>query len=237
MRTSAAMRQNAQRGYFNGSNAPFGFAVEQVELARGRTKQRLVSNSTEADVVRFVFQLYVAGNGAKNVARDMNSRGLRFRGRPWNRDKVLGVIGETAAIGTYYWGKSDTRNGTVRDKDEWILMTVEPKVGVAVAVALVLGKPLGIVAVSLLTVRARLSVLPEGFNVRHLVVLGTVAGIGFTMSLFVARLAFEEAALLGAAKLGVLAASAVAMIFGLLIGRVVLPIPREKPEQAFDRKR
>jgi site-specific DNA recombinase len=126
VRTSAAMRQNAQRGYFNGSNAPFGFGVEKVGLARGQTKRRLVSKPTEADVVRSVFQMYVAGSGAKNVARDLNIRGLRFRGRPWNRDKVLGVIGETAAIGAYYWGKGDTRNGTVRDKDEWILMTVEP---------------------------------------------------------------------------------------------------------------
>ncbi len=39
---------------------------------------------------------------------------------------MLGVIGETAAIGSYYWGKSDTRNGTMREKDEWILMSVEP---------------------------------------------------------------------------------------------------------------
>lgn len=98
------------------------------------------------------------------------------------------------------------------------------KVSIAVAAALVLGKPLGIIAVSLLAMRSRLSVLPEGLNVRHLTVLGTVAGIGFTMSLFIAQLAFVDVSLLGAAKLGVLAASAVAMIVGLIIGRAVLPL-------------
>jgi Na+:H+ antiporter, NhaA family len=69
-------------------------------------------------------------------------------------------------------------------------------------------------------------VLPEGLNLRHLAVLGTVAGIGFTMSLFIAQLAFADAALLGAAKFGVLAASVVAMVVGLLVGRAVLPLAR-----------
>jgi NhaA family Na+:H+ antiporter len=102
------------------------------------------------------------------------------------------------------------------------------KVSVAIVAALVLGKPLGIIAVSLLAIRSRLSVLPEGLNVRHLAVLGTVAGVGFTMSLFIAQLAFADASLLGAAKLGVLAASALAMIGGLLIGRAALPLADEE---------
>jgi NhaA family Na+:H+ antiporter len=96
-------------------------------------------------------------------------------------------------------------------------------VSLAVAAALVLGKPLGVVAASLLAVWSRLSVLPDGLGVRHLVVLGTVAGIGFTMSLFIAQLAFTDASLLGAAKLGVLGASAIAMIAGLILGRILLP--------------
>ncbi|HEY1534953.1 MAG TPA: Na+/H+ antiporter NhaA, partial [Polyangiaceae bacterium] len=97
------------------------------------------------------------------------------------------------------------------------------KVSIAIATALVLGKPLGIVVVSLLAIWSGLSALPTGLNVRHLAVLGTVAGIGFTMSLFIAQLAFIDASLLAAAKLGVLVASAVAMVVGLLLGRAVLP--------------
>ena len=103
-------------------------------------------------------------------------------------------------------------------------------VSVAIAAALVLGKPLGIIAVSLLAIWSGLSALPEGLNIRHLVVLGMVAGIGFTMSLFIAQLAFADASLLGAAKLGVLAASGVASILALAIGRAVLPLA--KGEQA-----
>lgn len=109
---------------------------------------------------------------------------------------------------------------------------VTAQLSMAVAVALVLGKPIGIVAFSVLATWSRLSALPRGLNLRHLVVLGTVAGIGFTMSLFIAQLAFEDASLLGAARLGVLAASAIAIIVGLLLGRAVLPLADETPSAA-----
>lgn len=91
------------------------------------------------------------------------------------------------------------------------------------AAGLVLGKPIGVLTACWLTLRLGLSKLPSGVTVRHLVVLGTVAGVGFTMSLFIAQLAFQDAQLLAAAKLGVLAASAVAGILALVLGRVLLP--------------
>ena len=53
-------------------------------------------------------------------------------------------------------------------------------------------------------------------------VLGMVAGIGFTMALFVAQLGFRDPQLLAAAKLGVLAASASAGVVGLVLGRLLL---------------
>jgi Na+:H+ antiporter, NhaA family len=59
-------------------------------------------------------------------------------------------------------------------------------------------------------------------SLRHVVVLGVVAGVGFTMSWFIAQLAFADAGLLAAAKLGVLAASVAAACLGLLLGRVLL---------------
>ena len=99
------------------------------------------------------------------------------------------------------------------------------KVTTAVIVALLLGKPIGVVASSLLAVRVKLAVLPKGLGPRHLLLLGVVAGIGFTMSLFIAQLAFADETLLGAAKLGVLIASALAMVVGLILGSVLVPRP------------
>ena len=103
-----------------------------------------------------------------------------------------------------------------------------PRIMVAVVFALVLGKPLGVVSASYLSVKLGIGALPEGIGLRQLIVLGVVAGVGFTMSLFVAQLAFDDAHLLGAAKLGVVIASTVAGLSALAVGRLLLPLKRER---------
>ena len=95
-------------------------------------------------------------------------------------------------------------------------------VAVAVAAGLVVGKPLGIVGFSLLAVRLGLARLPAGVGVLTLVGAGCLGGIGFTMSLFVAGLAFPDPARLDAAKLGVLAGSGLsAAVGGLVLWRAL----------------
>jgi NhaA family Na+:H+ antiporter len=88
----------------------------------------------------------------------------------------------------------------------------------SVALALVVGKPLGIVVAAAIAVRLGWCQLPEGITWRGVALVGCLGGIGFTMSIFIATLAFPDAALLAAAKLGVLAASTVAGGIALLIG-------------------
>jgi NhaA family Na+:H+ antiporter len=90
---------------------------------------------------------------------------------------------------------------------------------------LALGKPMGVLALSWLAVKLRLGALPSGLGWRHLVVLGLVAGIGFTMALFIAGLAFDDEGLLETAKLAILCGSALAAVAGLAIGRWVLRSP------------
>jgi NhaA family Na+:H+ antiporter len=98
----------------------------------------------------------------------------------------------------------------------------ERMAALAVACGLVVGKPVGILLASFLTLRSGLGILPKGIDYRHLTVLGLVAGVGFTMALFIAQLAFTDPSLLGAAKLGVLTASGIAAALGLVLGRVLL---------------
>lgn len=88
----------------------------------------------------------------------------------------------------------------------------------AVVLALVLGKPLGVFICTWLAVKSGLCSLPEGLNWHGVLLVGLLAGIGFTMSIFVGGLAFEDPILLGAAKLGILAASAIAAVLGLSYG-------------------
>ena len=88
----------------------------------------------------------------------------------------------------------------------------------AVAVALVAGKPLGIIGVSWLMVRLGWCSLPAQVNWRGITLIGLLAGIGFTMSIFIANLAYSDPASLGAAKLGVLSGSVIAAVLGLAWG-------------------
>jgi len=86
-------------------------------------------------------------------------------------------------------------------------------VAVAVAAGLVVGKPLGILAFSWAAVRLGLARLPTGVNWKVLFGAGCLAGIGFTMSLFIAGLALDGD-LLDAGKVGILAGSVVSAALG-----------------------
>jgi NhaA family Na+:H+ antiporter len=83
----------------------------------------------------------------------------------------------------------------------------------AVAVALAVGKLVGI-SLGVVAARRAGSELPAGAGVRHMAGVAALGGIGFTVSLFVATLAFSDQTMLNAAKLGVLCGSAVAGIAG-----------------------
>jgi len=91
-------------------------------------------------------------------------------------------------------------------------------VSAGIVSGLVLGKPIGIVLASIAAVRLGLCALPAGVRWSHMVLLGLLGGIGFTMSIFIANLAFDDPALLAAAKFAVLVGSALAATLGLLAG-------------------
>jgi NhaA family Na+:H+ antiporter len=82
---------------------------------------------------------------------------------------------------------------------------------------LVLGKQIGITLFAWLSVKAGIALLPDGVNWRHIYGAAWLGGIGFTMSLFVATLAFGESPELEASKIGILAASLLAGTVGYLL--------------------
>ena len=92
------------------------------------------------------------------------------------------------------------------------------RVLIGVVLGLVVGKPLGVLLCSLIAVKIGVARLPTGVNWGQVHGAGWLSGIGFTMALFIANLAFkEDAAMLDAAKLGVLGASVLAGVVGLVI--------------------
>ncbi|MFM7768162.1 MAG: Na+/H+ antiporter NhaA, partial [Bacteroidota bacterium] len=87
-------------------------------------------------------------------------------------------------------------------------------VTLGVFLGLVVGKLIGVAGVVFLFYKLKWSPLPEGMNMQHVLGAGLLAGIGFTMSLFVAGLAFPGGALMDNAKLGIVSASLFSGILG-----------------------
>jgi NhaA family Na+:H+ antiporter len=87
----------------------------------------------------------------------------------------------------------------------------------AIALALVVGKSIGIVAAAWLAVRSGIAVKPEAYSWRQLIGAGALGGIGFTMSLFIAGQAFPDPAEYAAAKIAIFIASLVAAVLGTII--------------------
>jgi NhaA family Na+:H+ antiporter len=86
-----------------------------------------------------------------------------------------------------------------------------------IALGLFIGKPVGILACVLLATRSGLAQLPAGATWLGLLGVGWLAGIGFTMSLFIGVLAFESEALMDQVRLGVLAGSTLAALAGVAV--------------------
>ena len=95
-------------------------------------------------------------------------------------------------------------------------------VTIGVVLGLVLGKPIGITLFSWLAVRSRIAALPPGVSWRAVHSLSWLGGIGFTMSLFIAGLAFGASPLVQSAKLGILSSSVIAGIIGWMLLRTSL---------------
>jgi NhaA family Na+:H+ antiporter len=84
-------------------------------------------------------------------------------------------------------------------------------------IGLVVGKPLGVLVLALAASKARIAQLPEGASIGKLAATGSAAGIGFTVALFIADLAFENQELQNVAVVAIIAASVVSALLSSLI--------------------
>jgi Na+:H+ antiporter, NhaA family len=112
--------------------------------------------------------------------------------------------------------------------------TLTSPISLGIVIGLFFGKQIGITLVTWLLVRSGLSALPEGVGWRHIYGAACLAGIGFTMSLFIADLAFIDEDHLAQAKIGILGASIIAGAVGFLLLRLAT---KPQPELVTDAKR
>jgi len=94
-------------------------------------------------------------------------------------------------------------------------------------VGLVVGKPLGVLVSALAASKARIAQLPEGASIGTLAATGSAAGIGFTVALFIADLAFENQELQNIAVVAIIAASVVSALLSTLIFTIYRSNPRQ----------
>ena len=113
-------------------------------------------------------------------------------------------------------------NAGVHIKGNLFDMLVHP-ISLGIMGGLVLGKFLGITLFSKLFVKLKLGNLPEGVSWTHVYGMAFLAGIGFTMSMFISDLGFEQDEYVEIAKVGILAASILAGILGITLLRTAKP--------------
>jgi len=82
---------------------------------------------------------------------------------------------------------------------------------------LLLGKIVGIIATVFILLKLKVAKLPDDMNKKHIIGIGFLGAIGFTMSLFVSELAFTDADFINKAKIGVISASVLASIAGFYV--------------------
>jgi NhaA family Na+:H+ antiporter len=104
-----------------------------------------------------------------------------------------------------------------------VMTVLADPLSLGIIVGLVVGKPLGISLFSWLAVKSGSGALPEGVTWLQVAGAGCLAGIGFTMSLFITDLAFDNEMLITTAKVGILAASLTSGVFGYILLAKSLP--------------
>ncbi len=112
--------------------------------------------------------------------------------------------------------------GVAFGSDVWSAFGASVTLGVLFG--LLVGKQVGVLFFSWLAVRMGWAVMPPGITWRHIYGVSCLTGIGFTMALFIANLAFLDAAVLDQAKIGIFAASLLAGLAGWLVLRTT-PVP------------
>ncbi|WP_336278930.1 Na+/H+ antiporter NhaA [Bartonella sp. CB175] len=101
-----------------------------------------------------------------------------------------------------------------------------------VVIGLFIGKPFGIIAASYLAVKSGLCRLPPNTTWSGILLIGFLAGIGFTMSIFVSMLAFKDIVLLDSAKIGVLCGSGLSALLGLGYGIIYIKRHKKMPKHS-----
>ena len=123
------MKENARQGFWNGARPPFGYKTVIVDQRGARIKKRLEVDLVEAEVVRFVFRLYLEGHeasgpiGVKTITVWLNEHGYRTRaGANWGIGPVHTMLSNAVYAGVLVFNQVDSRTRTRKAASEHVIV-------------------------------------------------------------------------------------------------------------------
>lgn len=115
--TRRSMMKAAREGYFMGGRVPYGY---QAVVAEDGKRRRLVPKEPEASVVRSIFDSARRGVGAKLIALDLNSQGMKMRGRAWSKGTVLYMLNSEVYMGQVIYNRFERKTRKPRPESDWV---------------------------------------------------------------------------------------------------------------------
>lgn len=113
-----------------------------------------------------------------------------------------------------------------------VAVGIDWRLAMVISVSLFVGKFIGVPLFTIIGLRLRLTELPQGMNLHNVIGAGLIAGVGFTMAIFISNLAFTDPVLTNSAKIGILIGSFVAGILGYLFMRFTGKASKSLPGSA-----
>ena len=116
--TLRGMKENAQRGYFNGGIIPMGYKAKKI--TDGSSKRTLLEpDEVFAPIIQRIFQMVLKGKGAKEIAKTLNNEGIRTnRGKLWDKKSIYFILKNETYAGTLVWNRKNWRQHKKKPSDE-----------------------------------------------------------------------------------------------------------------------
>ena len=128
--TLRAMQENARQGFWNGSQAPYGYRAVAAERRGTKIKKVLAVEEAEAAIVRQIFDLAlgIAGMplGVKSIVNHLNAKGDRLRGKPFQISNVHRILTAKTYTGVHQFNRRTAKTGQLKAADDWIAVNVPP---------------------------------------------------------------------------------------------------------------
>lgn len=131
---SRSMIENAKQGFWNGAIPPYGYKTYTADVRGAKKKKKLEIAPDEAENIRFIFKLYVHGDGdtgplgIRRLQKKLNTDGILYRKeRPFRVQQIQRILRNEAYIGNHYLNKRSSKNNyQYRPREEWIHFSVPP---------------------------------------------------------------------------------------------------------------